>query len=69
MGAGIGGGSGVAFGAMTGGVSGAGAAVGAVVGVLSGGGRSVDRTAQPNDQIYSQCMVERGYKILQKIEF
>jgi len=45
LGAGIGAGSSVAFGAMTGGDIGTGAAVGAVVGGLSGGGRSVYRTA------------------------
>lgn len=65
IGAGVGAGSSVAFGAMTGGDLGAGAAVGAVVGGLSGGGRSVYRTSQPNSQIYSNCITERGYKLLE----
>ena len=65
IGAGIGASSGVAFGAMIEGDIVAGADVGVVIGGLSGGGRSVCRTAQSNDQIYSQCMTQKGYKILQ----
>jgi len=51
IGAGIGASSGVAFGAMIGGEIVLRAAVGLVIGGLSGGGISVYRTAQPNDQI------------------
>jgi len=37
-----------------------------VVGVLSGGSRSVYSGEQVNDQIYSTCMIERGYKIWER---
>jgi len=63
IGATVGAGSSVAFGAMAGGDIGTGAAIGAVVGGLAGGGRSVYRSDQVNDQIYTNCMIERGYKI------
>ncbi|GJM17300.1 MAG: hypothetical protein DHS20C13_26270 [Thermodesulfobacteriota bacterium] len=66
IGSATGAGSSVVFGAMTGGDIGTGAALGAVVGGLSGGSGSVYRTSQPNSQIYSQCMTERGYKILKR---
>ncbi len=66
IGSATGAGSSVVFGAITGGDIGPGAAVGAVVGGLTGGSRSVYRTSQPDAQIYSLCMTERGYKILER---
>lgn len=63
VGSATGAGSAVVFGAMTGGDIGPGAAIGAVVGGLSGGSKGVYQGGQMSDQIYSSCMIDKGYKI------
>jgi len=59
-----GGGSGFAKDAAIGATVGAGSSV--AFGAMAGGGRSVYRSDQVNDQIYANCMIERGYKILDR---
>ena len=63
IGAGVGAGTGALIGTITGG-AGKGALLGTVIGGVVGGAKGVHQTEQGYQQVYRNCMVGRGWNVL-----
>jgi len=63
IGGGVGAGTGALIGAIAGN-TGAGLAYGAVIGGVAGGARGIYQSEKGFEQIYRNCMVGRGYNVL-----